>query len=190
MTHTDSVIAIYNDHSDAEAAVKKLADAGFPMTHLSVVGQGYHSEEKVVGFYNAGDRIQFWGTRGAFWGGLWSFFFGGIFMTIPLFGPVVALGYLATLLVATLEGAVVVGGLSAIGASLYNIGIPKDSVIDYEVAIKTDGFLVMAHGTAAEMAKAKKILGMTKHARLEAHTNMKPAALAAVEVKAVHNRAA
>lgn len=34
------------------------------MTSLSVVGKGYHSEEQVVGFYNAGDRIKFWGTRG------------------------------------------------------------------------------------------------------------------------------
>jgi hypothetical protein len=42
------------------------------MKHLSVVGKGYHSEEKVVGFYNIGDRIKFWGTRGAFWGGFWG----------------------------------------------------------------------------------------------------------------------
>jgi len=172
--HTDSVIAIFEDHESADAAIKELADAGFPITHLSVVGQGYHSEEKVVGFYNSGDRIKFWGTRGAFWGGLWSFFFGGIFMTVPLFGPVVALGYLATLLVATLEGAVVVGGLSAIGAALYNIGIPKDSVIDYETALKTDGLLVMAHGTAAEMSRAKKVLSTTKHTRLDTHANLKP----------------
>lgn len=172
MRHTDSVIAIFDDHSQAETAVKKLADAGFPITQLSVVGQGYHSEEKVVGFYNVGDRIKFWGTRGAFWGGLWSLFFGGVFLTIPLFGPVVALGFLSTLLISTLEGAVVVGGLSAIGAALYTIGIPKDSVINYEVALKTDGFLVMAHGTSNEMVRAKEILGTTKHASLDVHTGM------------------
>jgi len=33
------------------------------------------------------------------------------------------------LMVAGLEGAVAVGGLSAIGAGLYSIGIPKNSIL-------------------------------------------------------------
>jgi hypothetical protein len=37
--------------------------------------------------------------------------------------------------------------------------VPKDSVIQYETALKTDSFLVMAHGPAAEIARAKTILG-------------------------------
>jgi hypothetical protein len=37
------------------------------MKHLSVVGKGYHTEEKVVGSYKIGNRIKFWGKRGAFW---------------------------------------------------------------------------------------------------------------------------
>jgi hypothetical protein len=69
----DAVVAVFVDHQDAEAAVRKLADSGFDMTHFSIVGQGYHSEEKVVGFYNTGDRIKFWGKNGAFWGGLWTY---------------------------------------------------------------------------------------------------------------------
>lgn len=83
----DSVIAVFSDHSAAEAAVKKLAAAGFEMKHLSVVGKGYHTDEKVVGFYNTGDRVKVWGAQGAFWGGLWGLFFGGLFMTIPVVGP-------------------------------------------------------------------------------------------------------
>ncbi|MGC3014788.1 general stress protein, partial [Enterococcus faecium] len=79
-------------HQDAEDAVRKLAASGFDMTHFSIVGQGFHSEEKVVGFYNVGDRIKFWGKKGAFWGSLWSLFFGGIFLTIPMIGPVMVLG--------------------------------------------------------------------------------------------------
>lgn len=63
MAQLDTVIAVFPDHQKAEAAVKKLSDAGFDMKRLSIVGQGYHSEEKVVGFYNAGDRIKFWGNR-------------------------------------------------------------------------------------------------------------------------------
>ena len=39
--------------------MKTLTAGGFAMKNLSVVGNGYHSEEKVVGFYSTGDRISF-----------------------------------------------------------------------------------------------------------------------------------
>src|ERR1039458_2121664 len=134
MEKTDTVVAVFADHKAAETAVKKLTEAGFEMKNLSVVGKGYHTEEKVVGFYNVGDRVKFWGTHGAFWGGLWGLFFGGLFLTIPVVGHVIVLGYLAAVAISAVESAIVVGGLSAFGAALYSIGVPKDSVIQYEAA--------------------------------------------------------
>ena len=173
MEKADTVIAIFVDHNSAEAAVKKLTAAGFEMKNLSVVGKGYQTDEKVVGFYNEGDRIKFWGTRGAFWGGLWGWFFGGLFMVIPGVGHVVILGYLATMAFSALETAVVVGGLSVLGAALYSIGVPKDSVIQYETALKADNFLVMAHGPAEEIARAKTILETANPSCVDVHAGMK-----------------
>jgi Heat induced stress protein YflT domain len=173
METANTVVAVFADHSAAETAVKKLTAAGFEMKHLSVVGKGYHTDEKVVGFYNVGDRVKFWGTRGAFWGGLWGMFFGGLFITIPVVGHVVVLGYLAAMAISAVESAVVVGGLSALGAALYGMGIPKDSVIQYETALKADSFLVMAHGSAEEVTRAKAILGAANPSRLDVHTGAK-----------------
>jgi hypothetical protein len=85
---------------------------------LSVIGKGYHSDEQVVGFYNLGDRVKFWGRNGAYWGGLWGLFFGGMFVTVLVVGQVVVLDYLATVAVAAIEAAVVVGGVSALSAAL------------------------------------------------------------------------
>ncbi len=169
MNKSDSVVAVFEDHQAAEQAVKKLTTAGFEMKNLSVVGKGYHTEEKVVGFYNIGDRIKFWGVRGAFWGGLWGLFLGGLFMTIPIVGHVVMLGLLAATAVSAIESAVVVGGFSVLGAAIYSIGIPKDSVIQYEAAVKADGFLVMAHGSAEDMARAKALLETAKPSSLKVH---------------------
>jgi hypothetical protein len=56
---------------------------------------------------------------------------------------------------------VVVGGLSALGAGLASIGIPRDSVIKYEHALKADKFLVVAHGTQEEIEHAKSIMDRT-----------------------------
>ncbi|MBI3730375.1 MAG: hypothetical protein HY254_18850 [Burkholderiales bacterium] len=61
------MVAVFAHHQDAEGAARKLAGGGFDLTQFSIVGQGFHSEEKIVGFYNIGDRIKFWGkTRSLF----------------------------------------------------------------------------------------------------------------------------
>ena len=175
MDTTDTVVAVFAGHDDAETAIKKLAGAGFAMKSLSLVGKGYHTDEKVVGFYSSGDRIKFWGTRGAFWGGFWVLFFGCLFMTIPVVGHVVVLGYLAAIAISTIENAVIVGGLSALGAAIYSMGVPKDSVLQYETAINADDYLVMAHGSSAEVARARDILGTLHPVRCDVHPGSKVA---------------
>jgi hypothetical protein len=172
-TPHDTVVAVFTRHEDAEAAVRKLSSSGLDMTHFSIIGKGFHSEEKVVGFYNIGDRIKFWGKNGAFWGGIWSLFFGGVFVTLPLIGSVMVLGHLASIVVAAIEGALVFGGLSALGAALFSIGIPKDSVIEYEQAVKTDGYLVVAHGSGEEMMRSKAILALSNPTSVDLHEKVK-----------------
>lgn len=167
-----AAVALFDSHQAAEAAVRELAAAEFDIKTISVVGRGYHSEETVAGFYNTGDRVKFWGKYGAFWGGLWGLFFGGLFLTVPFFGPVVVLGHLAVIAASALEGIVVVGGLSAIGAALYSIGIPKDSVLRYEKAIKADRFLLVVHGTSTEVERARRILKNAGSTQIDVHEHL------------------
>jgi hypothetical protein len=162
MTDTNAVIAVYDNHLAAEDAVKELRKSGFDVKKLSVVGKDYHTDEQVVGYYNAGDRMKYWGKVGAFWGGFWGLLFGAAFFWVPAIGPVLVGGPLVASVIAGLENAVVIGGLSAIGAGLYSIGIPKDSIVTYETAIKAGEYLVVAHGTADEAAEAKNILSTLK----------------------------
>ena len=169
MTKTNSVVAIYDTHVQAEEAVKSLQKAGIDMKKLSIVGKDYHSEEDVTGYYNIGDRMKYWGKLGAIWGGFWGLLFGAAFFAIPGIGPVLVAGPLVAWIIAALEDAVVVGGLSAIGAGLFSIGIPKDSVLRYESALKADKFFLLAHGTAAEVAKAKDIIQTTRPAEVAVH---------------------
>src|SRR6202521_3277987 len=107
------------------------------MQKLSIVGKGYHTDEHAVGYYNAGDRMKYWGKAGAFWGGFWGLLFGSAFFAIPGLGPILVAGPVIAWIVGALEGAVVVGGLSALGAGLYSICIPKDNVVEYESAVES-----------------------------------------------------
>ena len=169
MSKKNAAVAIYNVHTEAENAIKELQKAGIDMKKLSIIGRDYHAEENVVGYYNAGDRMKFWGKLGAFWGGLWGLLFGSALFFIPGVGHVVALGPVGGMIVGALENAIIVGGLSALGAGLYSIGIPKDSVIKYETAVKADKFLVLVHGTEEDARKAKEILDTTGAQEVAVH---------------------
>jgi len=87
MSETNAVVAVYETHTKAEEAVKELQRSGFDMKNISIVGKDYHTEEHVVGYYNTGDRMKYWGKQGAFWGGIWGMLFGAAFFAIPGIGP-------------------------------------------------------------------------------------------------------
>ncbi len=64
MSDKNSVVAIFESHERAEDAIRELQKSGFDMKKLSIIGKDYHTEEHVVGYYTAGDRMQYWGSWG------------------------------------------------------------------------------------------------------------------------------
>ena len=178
MSKQNSTVAIFKDHTGAEHAVKELQKAGFDIKKLSVVGKDYHSDEHVVGYYNTGDRMRYWGKLGAFWGGLWGLLFGSALFLVPGIGPIVVGGPIVTWIVGALQGAAIVGGISAVGAALYSIGIPKDSVLRYETSLKANKFLLVVHGTADEVERASSILQGTDALETTVHKVVELAATA------------
>jgi uncharacterized membrane protein len=173
MTEHNAVVGIFNSHTEAEASIKELQQSGFDMKKLSIVGKDYHTEEHVVGFYNAGDRMKVWGKQGAFWGGFWGLLFGSALFVIPGLGPLFVFGPLVGWIVGALEGAVVIGGLSVLAAALYSIGIPEDSIMQYETALKSDKFLVIAHGTSSQVTQAKSILETAGASKVDVHSEIR-----------------
>jgi hypothetical protein len=162
MPDQNSVVAVLSSHDSAETAVRELQKSGFDMKNLSIVGQDYHTEEHVVGYYTTGDRMLYWGKLGAFWGGFWGLLLGSAFFWVPGVGQLVVAGPLVMWIVGALESAALTGGLTALGAGLYSIGIPKNSVLQYETEVKNGKLLLVAHGTPAEVERAKDILHQTQ----------------------------
>jgi len=162
MEHDHSPFYVFNTHVEAEQAIQSLSRAGFDMKKLSLIGKGYHTEEHPLGFYTTRDRIKTWGGMGAFWGGIWGLLFAPAVFFLPGLGLMAMAGPIAVALVSGLEGAVVVGGISALGAALTQIGVPKDQVIKYETALKVDKYVLLVHGSADEVAKVHTVLTNTK----------------------------
>lgn len=169
---------MFHTHSEVEQAIKDLQHSGLDIANLSIVGKDYHTDEHVIGYYNAGDRMKRWGATGAFWGGFRGLLFGSAFFVIPGIGPLLVAGPLVAWVVGALEGAAVVGGVSALGAGLFSIGIPKDSILQYETAIKNDQFLLLVHGTTAEVTLAKKTLDAMPNADTTVHAEEENSVLA------------
>ena len=164
-----SVVAVYATHAAAEDAIKAVQQAGIDMKRLSIVGKGFHTEEHALGFYSAGDRMKFWGGRGLFWGSLWGILFGNALFFVPAIGPLLVMGPLVGWMAGVLEGAAVGGAAGILAAGLASIGIPKDSVVRYELQVKAGQFLVLANGDAALVAQVRSILLATGAGQVTSH---------------------
>lgn len=164
-TLTDHTVAVYATHDGAEAAIRGLRDEGFDLKNLSIVGQNYQTEEHPVGFVNTGERMWAWGKLGAFWGTIWGLLFGSAMLVIPGIGPVLFAGWI----VAAVQGALIGGGVAALGGALTGIGIPENSVVQYETALKAGSFLVLAHGTEHDVRRAKDLLSRTSATQVDSY---------------------
>jgi hypothetical protein len=162
-------VATYKPHDEAAAALKALQQSGFEMKQLSLVERSHHTEADMVGFSHTGDRLKFWGEVGAVWGGMWGLIIGTGSFFIPGIGPLLVAGPLAGMIMGALEGGVVVGGLGVLGAGLYNLGIHKESITDYEAALKRGHFMVIAQGSAGETACVMETLSRTGPESLVEH---------------------
>ena len=166
-----AVVAVYDTHGGAEAAIQALHRAGLDMTRLSIVGTGFHTESQVLGFYTAGDRMRLWGGRGAFWGALGGLLVGQAIFLVPAIGPLVVMGPLVGWIAGVLEGAAAGGAAGVLAGALASIGLPDDSVVKYELEVKAGRYLVMAHGAAGLIEAARTVLATTGASQVKAHVN-------------------
>jgi hypothetical protein len=149
-----AVVGVFDTHAQARHAIRYLASGGFPLRRLSIVGKGYHTEERPTGFYRTRDRVKTSSGLGLFWGSIWGLFFGTAFFWVPGVGPAEDAWPILHLLLAAALGALAVGLAGALGAALFSLVLPKREGIKYDRFIGADRFLVIARGTPMEVEKA------------------------------------
>ncbi|TCD47438.1 hypothetical protein [Chlorobium sp. N1] len=149
---------VYSTHEAAGQAVGELRTAGYDLEKVSLIGRDCCLGEHVSGFYKAGERLLFRGKLEPFWSRLAGELAPSASFFVPGIGQVMLFGPLVEWLNSALERNLVVGGLSAVGAALFSIGLPKECIVKYEKAIKAGRFLVVASGGADEAELAREIL--------------------------------
>jgi hypothetical protein len=169
MTKENSVIGVYAHLDQAEEAVRQLGHGGFPIQHVSIIAANLGSEKKVHGFVTSCDVAKSSARTGAWVGGIFGLLVGSAFLWVPGVGPLIVAGSLASLLLGGLEGAVAGAAVSGLLGWLVSLGISKQQILKYEEHVKAGKYLVVAHGTADDVNKAKAILEGTKPAELNVH---------------------
>lgn len=152
------VIAEFASHARVEQMVRRLERNGFPLDRLTIIGAGYHSEERPIGYYRMRDRMRTWGTSGLIWGGVWGLLFGALFFWAPLMQPASLLQPFAQLLLDGVEGALLLGVLAALCAALLSLLLPRRKVLRFASEIRADCFQLVVQGTPQEVGRARSLL--------------------------------
>jgi len=165
-----SVVGIYDTMTQAEEAVHTLAQAGFPVKHVSIVTQSLANDKTLHGYITPSDDLTPRGAAtGAWMGGLLSVLIGAAFLWVPGFGPLLVVGRLATILLAGVEGALLGAATGSLLGALANWGIAEEQILDYEKQVQSGKHLVIAYGTAEEVAQAHAILQGTAVGAVRVH---------------------
>lgn len=153
-----SVTGLFDNYSDAQAAVEELQQAGISHDDVSVVASN------ADGSYDAdsSETAEAAGTGagiGALVGGTGGLLTGLGVMAIPGVGPVVAAGWLAATAAGAAAGALAGGATGGLIGALTDSGIPSDDAHVYAEGVRRGGTLVTARVTeGAEEDTARSIL--------------------------------
>lgn len=146
-----TVIGLFRDSNEAQAALQDLRSAGIPREHLNLVA--YDGSGAFDTNATALDKELASNTaKGAAAGGIAGLLLGIASLAIPGVGPIIAAGPIAAALTAAGVGAATGGMLGA----LADMGVPGHEAQYYQEAIRRGGTLliVQAEGEAADHAQS------------------------------------
>lgn len=133
---------LFDDYSDARAAVSALEARGIPSDDISIVSNNV--DDRRTGDTNAAEGAGTGAGIGAAVGGVGGLLTGLGVMAIPGVGPVVAAGWLAATAAGAAAGAVAGGAAGGIIGAMTESGVPEEHAHVYAEGVRRGGTLVTA----------------------------------------------
>jgi hypothetical protein len=153
MDHQCNTVALFSDTLQLQAGLRSLREAGFDTQKLSVIGKNQHHEANVTGWVDSGNGTRYWGRFGLLAGSLFRPHGGSALLMFPGVGQVAIFGPLVNALGGALAAPEV-----ALGSTLSALGLPSESVVHYDRAIRQGRLAVLAHLAASEAGTARRLL--------------------------------
>jgi hypothetical protein len=160
-----TVVALYDEMIDAQAAVNELVRSGFNRSDISLIASNRWEDEPVANDLSATDSdtitsadqlgadVTAGMVTGGALGGLGGVLLGLGALAIPGFGPIIAAGPL----VAGLAGAGIGAAVGGLVGALVNWGVPPEEAEIYAESVRRGGILV---GLKTDEANADKAIGI------------------------------
>ena len=169
-THT--VVALFDDYREAEAAIRDVEAAGIPSTDINLIA---NNADKRYGDYpqygvartdatDTGSAAGSGAGIGAVLGGSAGLLAGIGALAIPGVGPVVAAGAVAATLAGAGIGAAAIGGLSG---ALVEAGIPREHADIYAESVRRGGALITVRADNAMRDRVSDIFNRHAPADIE-----------------------
>lgn len=161
---TQVVTGLFDNYIDAETAVRHLEAAGIPRSDISLVAsdaKGEHAARAGSGgdaAHDAGKGAEI----GAVVGGAGGLLAGLGMLAIPGVGPVVAAGWLGSMLVGALGGAAVGGVAGGLVGALTDAGVPEEQAHVYAEGVRRGGTVVSARVDESLASEARSILNRSR----------------------------
>ena len=152
-----TVTGLFDDYSDASAAVTALEARGIPSDDISIVSNNAHERDG----HDESNTAEGAGTGagiGAVVGGAGGLLTGLGLMAIPGVGPVVAAGWLAATAVGAVAGAVAGGAAGGLIGALTSSGVSEEHAHVYAEGVRRGGSLVTARVEDSMQTEAEAIL--------------------------------
>jgi len=154
----DTVTAICKSFDEVERTVAFLHRSEVDLRSVSTLGLAANKPTEVVGFYLSEGTFKVWGEGQRIQEDfLASRTRVGLFV-LPGLGPVLSSGPFLQALADAVEGRLVVGSSSCVGAALICLGVPRIRVLRYESVLKAKECLVIYHGPTEETKRVKGLL--------------------------------
>jgi len=158
MSKKSTCVLLYSNHKNLEQDVNALQTRSFDMKAVSIVGKVQQHEIHATGLYITGGQIRYQGNQDSFWNALWIRLSGAGFFLLPDLGVLLAAGPIAHLLTNEYAGIDVGSGLSVLGQAFSSIGIPVDSIRQYEESVNSEKLMLIIHGLHSDVEFACQLL--------------------------------
>jgi hypothetical protein len=162
-----ATIGVYDTHEKAMNAVKELKDAGFPVKHISVIGEAKTEQIDEDMHVTEISSVKAGGVEAGAGVGITLGILTGIgIIAIPGFGFLFGAGALAGA-IAGFDFGLIGGGLASV---LISLGMRENVAKEYQKALEQGNYLVVAQGSDDELRTANNILAKhATHAALQTH---------------------
>lgn len=123
---------------EAAASTRDFQRCVCDMKQLSFAGCERRADETVMCGFSTLGRVKCWGGLGAFWGGVWGWLAGSTFFQYEGAGPLMVAEPMVGWMMGAVEGGLMGGGLSAVGACVFSLIMPKRSSVIREATLNRE----------------------------------------------------